>query len=872
MSDLNAIAHGIDSDSGEYLTSEQRKALFKKGKMKSPINTKAIRSGMITVSRSDAPKPGALARSSALVKQPKVEEKSEQAEFETDEVQTVFNQTKITFVNILKVKREKENLRDKYFKLLGKKKPAPVQEESEEDAPKKSGKMPFKVPKLNVMGLLGDLIQFAILDWIGKPENKKIVETFVKVFKVVAGFFDWFITGVVDNILTGFSELVGGDSIIERIGGFFKLAFGLVGLRWLLNPLKIFKDIGRVKKIIKSFAKMFKGTFAKGAKGMTKTFTNMLSLAGKTFQKTFGRLIKRFFLKLFGKTITKGIKKLGKIALKRGVGLVRRFPIIGPIIAFGIELAMGEPIGRAAFKAIGATLLAGIGTAFGGPVGTVLGGLAGEWAGGKLYDLFFKGKEGNKEETDKPELATGGIASGPKNGYLVMLHGTEVVIPINKLADILILPFQTLGAGIIGAMMGSVNSMGSAGTFIRPIMVSVLGPLLKVFGSEKYTVTDKVGKTQGSADTLTRHIERETEERDLDKFFEKDILKELGSALLMTGGNIFNSIMGGSAQAKSSSVGQQRVVGAQGGDYPSSTDTGNNSSVGNMPGSGASKGVKIAKMLQKDMGISAAAAAGIVGNLMLESGLQPDNVENGKGFDDGPISNIPVGTRRVGYGWGQWTNDRLEKFRKFLRSRGKENQPASDQDNYDYLLHELRTSEPIRGHWKGWQGPNIPEDDPAKAATWFMMNWERPGVPHQDQRQKYAKGIFKRLQSTSTETTQQSAAAPSPPATPGQNLSSEQKSSMFQKSGMSALAANALSSPQSSPQSSTPQATVSKNTQTSAMVPMSTNFSIDRKVKQTRSLSASTFIMNTQTNNRMNVQSAPLNSTSIGESILLNRI
>ena len=72
------------------------------------------------------------------------------------------------------------------------------------------------------------------------------------------------------------------------------------------------------------------------------------------------------------------------------------------------------------------------------------------------------------------------------------------------------------------------------------------------------------------------------------------------------------------------------------------------------------KGKAIARRLMNDLNISAAAAAGIVGNLMLESGLQPDNVENGKGFQDGPINNIPVGTQRVGYGYGQWTNDRLE--------------------------------------------------------------------------------------------------------------------------------------------------------------------------------------------------------------------
>ena len=174
------------------------------------------------------------------------------------------------------------------------------------------------------------------------------------------------------------------------------------------------------------------------------------------------------------------------------------------------------------------------------------------------------------------------------------------------------------------------------------------------------------------------------------------------------------------------------------------------SSTGGIEGQGIAKGIAIAKKLMVDMNISAAAASGIVGNLMLESGLIPDNVENGKGFEDGPVDNIPAGTRRVGYGYGQWTNDRLEKFRKFLTERGVNDQSATDDDNYAYLLKELNGDEPLFNHWKS--GTSIPEDDPAKAATWFMMNWERPGVPHQDKRQEYARSIFDKIKGVTKET------------------------------------------------------------------------------------------------------------------------
>lgn len=173
---------------------------------------------------------------------------------------------------------------------------------------------------------------------------------------------------------------------------------------------------------------------------------------------------------------------------------------------------------------------------------------------------------------------------------------------------------------------------------------------------------------------------------------------------------------------------------------------------GGISGSGVTKGISIAKKLMVDLKISAAAASGIVGNLLHESGgLKPDNVENGKGFEDGAINNIPVGTKRVGYGWAQWTNDRLENFRKFLKSRKADNRPATDNDNYAYLIKELTTTEPIRGHWKGWNGKNIPEDDPKRAATWFMMNWERPSAPHEDSRQQYAADIYSKIKGLTRE-------------------------------------------------------------------------------------------------------------------------
>jgi len=71
-----------------------------------------------------------------------------------------------------------------------------------------------------------------------------------------------------------------------------------------------------------------------------------------------------------------------------------RIPVIGPLVDFGINLAFGDPLPKAATKAIFAAIFGGIGIAAGSVVpgagniiGGILGGLAGDVIGGVLYDM-----------------------------------------------------------------------------------------------------------------------------------------------------------------------------------------------------------------------------------------------------------------------------------------------------------------------------------------------------------------------------------------------------------------------------------------------------------------------------------------------------
>jgi hypothetical protein len=95
-------------------------------------------------------------------------------------------------------------------------------------------------------------------------------------------------------------------------------------------------------------------------------------------------------------------------------------------------------IGAGVFGGLkGAAYGAALGTAvpvIGNAVGAVLGGLIGSalgvWAGGSA------GKEigtGVSNLANMPRAADGGLLTGPKSGYMAMLHGTELVIPENML-------------------------------------------------------------------------------------------------------------------------------------------------------------------------------------------------------------------------------------------------------------------------------------------------------------------------------------------------------------------------------------------------------------------------------------------------------
>jgi hypothetical protein len=114
-------------------------------------------------------------------------------------------------------------------------------------------------------------------------------------------------------------------------------------------------------------------------------------------------------------------------------------------------------------------------------------------------------------------------------------------------------------------------------------------------------------------------------------------------------------------------------------------------------------------------------ACGIFGNLGTETG----------GFLHLQELKPTVKGSKGGYGWMQWTGPRRRKYEAWCKANNME--PSSDDANYTYLVHETLTDEKH-------SLIQLRKTTTIEAATeTFMAQNLRPGVPHLDNRIKYAR-------------------------------------------------------------------------------------------------------------------------------------
>ena len=148
----------------------------------------------------------------------------------------------------------------------------------------------------------------------------------------------------------------------------------------------------------------------------------------KRYAQRYGQkaALKRFGaegLEAAGMSLTKGARVMRFLS-----PVLKKVPLVGGLLDFGVSLALGEPVGRAAAKAVGATLGSALGTLVPIPgVGTILGGIAGDLVGGAIYDALAGSSSGGQEGLTP--FATGGIITQPTAG-LVGEAGKEGVFPL----------------------------------------------------------------------------------------------------------------------------------------------------------------------------------------------------------------------------------------------------------------------------------------------------------------------------------------------------------------------------------------------------------------------------------------------------------
>lgn len=127
---------------------------------------------------------------------------------------------------------------------------------------------------------------------------------------------------------------------------------------------------------------------------------------------------------------------------------------------------------------------------------------------------------------------------------------------------------------------------------------------------------------------------------------------------------------------------------------------------------------RLMRDIQRDLNLTPAQAAGVVGNFAHES----------DGFRTLQERNPVVPGSRGGFGFAQWTGPRRRNFEEFARSNGLD--PNSYEANYGFFLHEIQTDPYERAQFDKVREASTAEE----AAQIVSENYLRPGVPHLNSR------------------------------------------------------------------------------------------------------------------------------------------
>ena len=340
------------------------------------------------------------------------------------------------------------------------------------------GKLLLGFLAIKLLPYLPDLIMLipklqGIVDWVA--------DFGIGLLNVLGGFLEG--AYALRDKTIGFIEQIGGEGAVEAFLKFEKA---------IEATLTALIAIGGIMAIAAKGGGP--GGRGGGMGGPKRGFDRMGRRVGKAAQvryfKKFGRdkFIERFGTKnlenlpkaLRRTAVTKAVRRGASGVLGRGGSrtllklikgplgtVVKRIPIIGGLIDFALNFfVFKEPLGRAAFAAIGSTIFGALGAMAGSVipvagniVGGILGGLAGDIAGKWLYDTFFSGKK-PVDTSELDSTTSSGSTSTPAppssstDGYMAGRAGTSgdsLTMARNLMRDLKLTEAQA--AGIVGNMI-----------------------------------------------------------------------------------------------------------------------------------------------------------------------------------------------------------------------------------------------------------------------------------------------------------------------------------------------------------------------------------------------------------------------------------
>ena len=153
----------------------------------------------------------------------------------------------------------------------------------------------------------------------------------------------------------------------------------------------------------------------------------------------------------------------------------------------------------------------------------------------------------------------------------------------------------------------------------------------------------------------------------------------------------------------------------------------------------------VARRLKERLKLSNSQIAGVLGNFSQESGFNPR-------VNEGGVVGSPLG--KGGYGLAQWTGGRQTNLVNFAKQRKKD--PGDPSLQADFLISELEG--PERNSLASLRGAVSPE----QSALVFRRDFERAGVPKDENRFKAARTALGQVNSLGLDGQMVSVTAPPP--------------------------------------------------------------------------------------------------------------